>query len=82
MAFPTHQAGFAATHERPVSRRYAWTVFAIVFALMVVDYVDRQVVASMFPHLKAHWDLSDGQLGAYLGGPEIKHQLLDMEAQR
>ncbi len=23
---------------------------------------------------------SDGQLGAYLGGPEIKHQLLDMEA--
>jgi methylated-DNA-[protein]-cysteine S-methyltransferase len=25
---------------------------------------------------------SDGQLGAYLGGPEIKHQLLDMEAQR
>ena len=25
---------------------------------------------------------SDGQLGAYLGGPEIKHQLLEMEAQR
>ncbi len=25
---------------------------------------------------------SDGQLGAYLGGPEIKHQLLDMEAHR
>jgi methylated-DNA-[protein]-cysteine S-methyltransferase len=25
---------------------------------------------------------SDGQLGAYLGGPEIKHQLLDMEARR
>jgi methylated-DNA-[protein]-cysteine S-methyltransferase len=25
---------------------------------------------------------SDGQLGAYLGGPEIKHQLLDLEAQR
>ena len=23
---------------------------------------------------------SDGQLGAYLGGPEIKHQLLDLEA--
>jgi methylated-DNA-[protein]-cysteine S-methyltransferase len=23
---------------------------------------------------------ADGQLGAYLGGPEIKHQLLDMEA--
>lgn len=25
---------------------------------------------------------SDGQIGAYLGGPEIKHQLLDMEAHR
>jgi methylated-DNA-[protein]-cysteine S-methyltransferase len=25
---------------------------------------------------------SDGQLGAYLGGPEIKHQLLGMEARR
>ena len=25
---------------------------------------------------------SDGQVGAYLGGPEIKHQLLDLEAQR
>jgi methylated-DNA-[protein]-cysteine S-methyltransferase len=25
---------------------------------------------------------SDGQIGAYLGGPEIKHRLLDMEAQR
>ncbi len=25
---------------------------------------------------------SDGQLGAYLGGPEMKHQLLDMEAHR
>jgi methylated-DNA-[protein]-cysteine S-methyltransferase len=25
---------------------------------------------------------SDGHLGAYLGGPEIKHQLLDLEAQR
>lgn len=25
---------------------------------------------------------SDGHVGAYLGGPEIKHRLLDMEAQR
>jgi MFS family permease len=48
----------------PVPRRVAWTVFAVLFALMVVDYVDRQVVVSMFPHLKAAWDLSDRQLGA------------------
>ncbi|HZZ91300.1 MAG TPA: MFS transporter [Usitatibacter sp.] len=45
-------------------RRRAWGVFGILFALMVVDYVDRQVVVSMFPHLKRHWLLSDAQLGA------------------
>jgi predicted MFS family arabinose efflux permease len=50
--------------HRPAPRRYAWSVFAILFALMVVDYVDRQVVVSMFPHLKAQWGLSDSQLGA------------------
>jgi predicted MFS family arabinose efflux permease len=47
----------------PAPARYAWSVFAILFLLMVVDYVDRQVVVSMFPHLKAHWGLSDGRLG-------------------
>jgi hypothetical protein len=25
---------------------------------------------------------ADGQVGAYLGGPEIKHQLLNLEARR
>jgi predicted MFS family arabinose efflux permease len=55
--------GYDPDPHRPVPRRYAWSVFAIVFALMVTDYVDRQVVVSMFPHLKAQWALSDGQLG-------------------
>ena len=50
--------------DQPTSPRYAWTVFAILFALMVVDYIDRQVVVSMFAHLKAEWSLSDAQLGA------------------
>jgi predicted MFS family arabinose efflux permease len=50
--------------DRPAPRRDAWAVFAILFALMVVDYVDRQVIVSMFPHLKAEWVLSDSQLGA------------------
>ncbi len=62
MRFP-HVAYDPADH-RPAPRRYAWSVFAIIFALMIVDYVDRQVVVSMFPHLKAEWDLSDSQLGA------------------
>lgn len=64
MSLSTHYVAYDPAQQRLPSRRYAWTVFAIVFALMVVDYVDRQVVVSMFPHLKAHWSLSDGQLGA------------------
>jgi predicted MFS family arabinose efflux permease len=50
--------------HRPAPRRYAWVVFVILCTLMVIDYVDRQVVVSMFPHLKAAWSLSDAQLGA------------------
>ena len=49
--------------DRPAPRRYAWTVFAILCALMVFDYVDRQVIVTLFPHLKAEWGLSDTQLG-------------------
>ena len=52
-----------STTSGPAPARYAWSVFAILFLLMVIDYVDRQVVVSMFPHLKAHWGLSDGKLG-------------------
>jgi len=64
MAYALHEFSFDAAAHRLPPRRYAWVVFGIIFALMVVDYVDRQVVVSMFPHLKAQWDLSDGQLGA------------------
>ena len=63
MAISIHHVDYDPLQHSLPPRRYAWTVFAIVFALMVVDYVDRQVVVSMFPHLKAQWTLSDGQLG-------------------
>ncbi|MFC5608113.1 MFS transporter [Variovorax soli] len=42
----------------------AWLVFALTFGLMLLDFVDRQVVTAMFPHLQAQWQLSDKQLGA------------------
>src|SRR6478736_1097947 len=41
----------------------AWFAFAMTIGLMVFDYVDRQVIVSIFPHLKADWGLSDKQLG-------------------
>jgi len=47
-----------------VGRTHAWFAFAMTFALMLFDYIDRQVIVSLFPHLKLAWNLSDKQLGA------------------
>jgi predicted MFS family arabinose efflux permease len=44
--------------------RQAWFAFVMTIGLMIFDYVDRQVIVSLFPHLKAEWSLSDKQLGA------------------
>jgi MFS family permease len=45
------------------SRGQAWFAFVMTLALMIFDYVDRQVIVSLFPYLKADWGLSDKQLG-------------------
>jgi predicted MFS family arabinose efflux permease len=58
-----HALAYELSDHRPAPRRYAWAAFAVLFGLMLVDYVDRQVVVSMFSHLKAEWSLSDSQLG-------------------
>src|SRR5262245_57171790 len=42
---------------------HAWFAYAMTVALVIVDYVDRQVIVSMFPYLKAAWNLSDKELG-------------------
>ncbi|HSI53413.1 MAG TPA: MFS transporter, partial [Ramlibacter sp.] len=42
----------------------AWFALAMTLALMIFDYVDRQIIVSLFPHIKAEWGLSDKQLGA------------------
>ena len=44
-------------------RGAAWFAYGMTVALMVFDYVDRQVIVSMFPFLKAEWNLSDKELG-------------------
>jgi predicted MFS family arabinose efflux permease len=44
-------------------RRAAWFAFAMTFALMLVDYIDRQVIVSLLPYIKTEWGLSDKQLG-------------------
>jgi len=44
-------------------RNAAWFAYGMTIALMIFDYVDRQVIVSMFPFLKAEWNLSDKELG-------------------
>lgn len=47
-----------------LGKRQAWFAFSMTFALMLFDYIDRQVIVSLFPHIKTEWNLSDKQLGA------------------
>ncbi|WP_240466963.1 MFS transporter [Comamonas sp. lk] len=42
----------------------AWFAFVMIFLLMLSDYMDRQIVVSLFPHLKQEWGLSNKQLAA------------------
>ncbi len=52
------------THDEwPVGKSSAFYVFFIVFALGLFDMVDRQILASLFPYIKAEWNLTDTQLG-------------------
>ncbi|MBO9514567.1 MAG: MFS transporter [Variovorax sp.] len=51
--------------------RQAWFAFAMTLGLMMVDYIDRQVIVSLFPHLKQAWGLSDKQLGALVSAVSV-----------
>ena len=46
------------------SRAYTNYVFLLLWLLYFFDYIDRMVVVSLFPFLKADWGLSDAQCGA------------------
>jgi len=54
----------SAADAYPLGRRQARFAFAMTIGLMMVDYLDRQVIVSLFPHIKQAWGLLDGQLGA------------------
>jgi len=45
----------------------AWLVLGVSFALLLSDYMSRQVLSAVFPLLKLEWSLTDAQLGS-LGG--------------
>ncbi|MER6945312.1 MFS transporter [Nonomuraea sp. NPDC000554] len=65
-----------------VSRRYAWGVFAMVFALALTDYIDRQIIVSTFPYLKKEWGLSDTALGALMSVVSITIAVCALPAAR
>src|SRR5436190_11540090 len=46
------------------SRVFPLVVFALTFALLLSDYMSRQVLAAVFPFLKSEWGLTDTRLGA------------------
>ncbi|HXE21739.1 MAG TPA: MFS transporter [Rhodoferax sp.] len=54
----------AGNDDYLISKRQAWFAFAMTFGLMLFDYIDRQVIVSLFPHIKAEWHLSDKELGS------------------
>ena len=43
----------------------------MTIGLMLFDYIDRQVIVSLFPYMKADWSLSDKQLGALVSALSI-----------
>src|SRR5687767_15893342 len=62
-----HTPGADLDAAPSVSRTYAWIVFALVFGLLLSDYMSRQVLNAVFPLLKTEWRLTDTQLGSLSG---------------
>lgn len=56
-------AAAAPQDDYLIGKKQAWFAFAMTFALMLFDYIDRQVIVSLFPYIKAEWSLSDKELG-------------------
>ena len=49
---------------RKARRVFPWVVFTLTFALLLSDYMSRQVLSAVFPFLKQEWALTDTQLGS------------------
>ena len=64
MNLDTTAAPAGASDEYIIGRGAAWFAFAMTLGLMLFDYIDRQVIVSLFPFLKSEWGLSDKQLGS------------------
>ncbi|MGF6880962.1 putative MFS family arabinose efflux permease [Nocardia sp. GAS34] len=61
---PTDSSARTAGTSPRRSRIFPWVVFALIFGLLLSDYMSRQVLPAVFPYLKTQWGLSDSRLGA------------------
>ncbi len=48
------------------SNTYSYYVFALLFLLYMFDYIDRLVIVSLFPYIKADWGLTDAECGMFV----------------
>lgn len=53
----------SAAKEYKLSKRSSYYIFTLLFLLYFFDYVDRTVVTSLAPFIKAEWGLTDAQTG-------------------
>jgi MFS family permease len=51
-----------------ISKGYSTYIFVLLFLLYMFDWLDRMVVVSLFPFIKADWGLTDTQCGMLISG--------------
>ena len=57
-----------------ISKGYSTYIFVLLFLLYMFDWLDRMVVVSLFPFIKADWGLTDTQCGMLISGLSRYHQ--------
>ncbi len=63
VAYPPQAIGRPKCEDYPISKRYSWFVFTLLFILMLYDFIDRQVITALFPYFKEEWGITDAQCG-------------------
>lgn len=58
------------------SKAHAHGALFVFSVLMLFDYIDRQILASLLPFIKAEWQLSDTQLGALVAAVNVAIAIL------
>ena len=53
----------SSSDNQPVASKYSYYVFTLLTLLYMFDYIDRMIVASLFPFIKRDWGLTDAECG-------------------